>query len=48
MKTLAVIALILIGAMVLYILGNICYSIGLHEGIKYMTAVMHRESEDKE
>ena len=48
MLTLEVIALVLGGAFVLYVLCAISYSIGLSRGIKYMTDIMHRESEDTE
>lgn len=48
MLTLEVIALVIGGAFVLYVLCAISYSIGLSHGIKYMTDLMHRESEDTE
>ena len=48
MSTLEVIALVLGGAFVIYVLCCVSYSIGLHSGIKYMTDLMHGESEDTE
>ena len=48
MTTLELIALISGGAFVLFILGNICYSIGLQHGIQYMVKVINRKDEDED
>ena len=48
MSTLEVIALVLGGAFVIYVLCSISYSIGLSHGIKYITDLILRESEDTE
>lgn len=48
MNTLEFIALILFGACVIYFMCAISYSIGLKKGIKYMTDIVYRESEDTE